>query len=197
MSEPQYQEVFLDLIPNMLNIGGEKEREQSAALLRQQVERALPHAVARWAKIPPIAVALGPHVDLLAEARALYIHGYFYSCVAQCGITSERILKDLMARSLRVVVGVDAPKELPLPALKHLDWFDQSRIAKFLTECGVITTDVRKAALDLATLRNEYAHGSGTNPEADALKAIGFLHAIVEGTVSMFGKMLAHPTKVQ
>ena len=35
-------------------------------------------------------------------------------------------------------------------------------------------------------LRNAYAHARGKNPEDDAAKAITWLHAIVEDTVSVF-----------
>jgi hypothetical protein len=160
-----------------------------AEVLRKQAESRIAPATDRWAQLPPIVVSLGPHVELLVEARALYINGYLYSCVAQSGITCERILKDIAARSLRLT-REGATLALPEAALEHLDWFEHSRIARFLAACELISVDVRKAALDLGELRNRYAHGSGTNPEADALKAVTLLHTVVEGTVSLFGQLV-------
>jgi hypothetical protein len=35
----------------------------------------------------------GEYLELLIEARKLYVEGYFYSCVAMCGIVAEDSLK--------------------------------------------------------------------------------------------------------
>lgn len=59
-------------------------------------------------------------------------------------------------------------------------------IAKFLAGAEVLKADAAKAAGDLVELRNQYAHARGKNPEADAVQAIKHLHALVEGTVSVF-----------
>jgi len=165
----------------------------AAELLRSQAEARIAPATDRWAQLPPIVVSLGPHVELLVEARALYINGYLYSCVAQCGITCERILKDIAARSLRLMREGTAIA-LPEAAVEHLDWFEHSRMARLLAACELITADVRKAALDLGELRNRYAHGSGTSPEADALRAVRLLHTVVEGTVSLLSQLIGTPS---
>jgi hypothetical protein len=186
------QDAFLDFLPNHLNNGGDQARQMVAKHIRDQLESRMASALARYSQLPPIVVSLGPHVSFLIEARALYVHGYLYSCVAQCGITCERVLKDVAARSLRL--QQDGPAtSLPEAALEHLDWFEHSRVARFLAACGLITPEVRKAALDLGELRNRYAHGSGTNAEVDAFKAVSHLHTIIEGTVSLFSDLLPSP----
>lgn len=195
MTEPpdgKYTSAFIDFIPNMRALPD--GREQIAAVLRRRLEARIDASVDRYARLPPIAVSLGPHAALLAEARELYVNGYLYSCVAQCGITAERTLKDLLARSLQAVKG-GVLQPLPEASLEHLDHFEQARLARFLAACELITTDVRKAALDLATLRNSYAHGSGKDAEADAFKALGWLHVIIEGTVSLLSQLHAHPSE--
>jgi len=75
---------------------------------------------------------------------------------------------------------------VPEEAIPELDRFEQSAIARFLTKADLLVADARKAVLELAELRNRYAHGSGTKPHEDALKAVGLLHDVVNRTVSFF-----------
>ena len=75
---------------------------------------------------------------------------------------------------------------MPEEAIPELDRFEQSAIARFLTKADLLVADARKAVLELAELRNRYAHGSGTKPHEDALKAVGLLHDVVNRTVSFF-----------
>lgn len=164
--------------------GGKEEREKAIATLREEFEKDLPGIVERFAQLPEVAIASGPHVPLLMDARDLYAYGYFYSCVAQCGITAERIMKDLAARHLRIIKEDGSTVEIPPEAIEHLDWFDNSRLVKFVTKSGLIGEDTRKAALALGELRNKYAHGSGEDEAADAMKAITLLQTLIDGTVS-------------
>jgi hypothetical protein len=139
----------------------------------------------RWSELPDVEMTAGPHVPLLFEARELYRHGHFYSCVAMCGIASERIVKDILGDGLAVWKDEKAV-DLPVEAIPELDRFELGAIARFLAKAGLLVPEARKAVLDLAELRNSYAHGSGMKPREDALRAIVLLHDVVDRTVSFF-----------
>lgn len=181
------EEAFADPLPGILrrllgegrDLSGIKER--LATHLTVDPDETL----RRWSELPDLDPTAGPHVALLLEARELYRHGHFYSCVAMCGIASERIVKDLASEGLAVRKD-DEAVELPEEAVPELDRFELSALARVLTKAGLLTADARKAVLALAELRNRYAHGSGTKPHEDALKAIGLLHDVVNRTVSLF-----------
>jgi len=110
--------------------------------------------------------------------------GYFYSCVAMCGIVGEKLVKDLMRGSILVSSegGVSRPTE---EAFDQLERIDASAIVRFLNKAQLLCDDAKKAAVDLAALRNQYAHARGKNPQADALESIKKLHTLLDGTVSV------------
>ena len=155
--------------------------------MSQEFERSLPDAVERIWKLPPFALKppFGIYSDLLVEARNLFLAGYFYSCVAMCGIVGERIIKDTLRASVLVKKG----DKIQSPESKAFDQFervDVSGIARFLNSAGILSDEAAKAAKDLGELRNSYAHARGENPEADAVNAIKLLHALIDDTVSVF-----------
>jgi hypothetical protein len=127
----------------------------------------------------------GIYSDLLEEARNLFLAGYFYSCVAMCGIVGERIIKDKMRASILVKKDdkVQSPESTAFDQFEHVD---VSSIARFLNRAYILSDEAAKAAKDLGELRNSYAHARGDNPEADAINAIKLLHTLIEGTVSVF-----------
>jgi hypothetical protein len=99
-----------------------------------------------------------------------------------CGIVGERLLKDMFRASILI-------QKAAIPASAALDQLERTgarAIAEFLSECGLLGDAAQQAAEKLQTLRNRYAHASGSNPQEDAISAIKFLHCIVEGTVSVF-----------
>jgi hypothetical protein len=125
------------------------------------------------------------YLALLLEARELFVNGYFYSCVAMCGIVGERLVKDMFRAS--VLVRRNGNTERPTDAVfDQLEYIDISRIIEFLKKAELLGGDAAKAALKLGKLRNTYAHARGKDREADATEAIKELHALVEGTVSVF-----------
>jgi hypothetical protein len=102
-----------------------------------------------------------------------------------CGIVGERLLKDMF----RASILIQKAGQLTIPASAALDQLERTgarAIAEFLSECGLLGDAAQQAAEKLQTLRNRYAHASGSNPQEDAISAIKFLHCIVEGTVSVF-----------
>jgi hypothetical protein len=178
---------WIDFMPHSLKGEGkavEQSRDSYIAHLKQCIEVMRDDIVERYCQLPNLMVHPGPHLNLLHDARELFILGKFYPCVAMCGITAERILLDLFKTALCVKVkGVVSP--VSDDARDELERAGAWKITQFLVESGVIEKKLGKFFEAVATIRNRYAHGKGGNPQADAEKAIQDLHAIVEGTVSL------------
>lgn len=182
--QPPDLPVYIDSLPEQARIP--EEIESFRETLRLGLERELDGIICRYAEVPSIIVHdSGEYLHLLIEARDLYFRGFFYSCVAMCGIVAERIVKDTLRSALHVQRGQDmhAPTD---EAFDQLERVEISGLIRFIGTCGIVSTEVQKAAEKLGQLRNDYAHARGRKPKSDALKAIKLLHQIVEGTVSVF-----------
>ncbi|MBI2817080.1 MAG: hypothetical protein HYX72_09085 [Acidobacteria bacterium] len=186
--QKQQVEIFLDFLPNQPK--NEDTRESFRNLLRQSFEQKLPAAADRLFELPPILVRQEDYLPLLLESRELFIAGYFYSCVAVCGIVAERLVKDLLRNSILVERdGVQSPPTAR--AFDQFEYVDMSKLVQFLKEAGLLNEEAAKAALKLGQLRNRYAHARGKDPHNDAKNAIELLDKIVEHTVSLLKKVLA------
>ena len=177
---------FLDLEPNILKhpVFGELQKKRYADVLRADFESKIVGCVNRYASLPALIVHEGEYRKLLIEARNIFTYGYFYSCVAMCGISAERILKDVFVARFSVVSkGQTMPPNAK--SKKALESFTAKSICDFLTAAGFFDTALQQHFAKLASLRNKYAHGGGKNAETDAREAIHHLHAIVQGTVSI------------
>ncbi len=173
----------LDVMPNAPK--DERTREDFGNILRQKFEQRLPEAVERIWELPPVILHDGEYVSLLFEARDLFVDGYFYSCVAMCGIVGERLIKDLLRASVLIHKAGIATRPSD-EASNQLERVDISSISRFLNKAQLLDDAAHKAARDLGELRNDYAHARGKDPHKDAKKAIDLLHTLVEGTVSVF-----------
>jgi hypothetical protein len=165
----------------------DESRDQIKQIRRKAFEDNLTSAVERTWDLPPemVFTQRGEFLELLCEARELYIVGHFYPCVAMCGIVGERLVKDVLRESVLVVDGesLQRPSE---KAFNQLEYVDVSSIVRFLKETDLLSAEAVTASEKLITLRNKYAHARGKSPQNDALKAVGYLHTLVEGTVSVF-----------
>jgi len=182
---PVYFDLYLDATPNVVRTI--EDREDFSRHLHQQLDSAMEGILTRKAALPVLVVKSGKHLDLLLEARALFEHGYFYSCVAMCGITAERIVKDIFAET----IAVQSEGKLIRPgarAVSKLEEMPTNQITQFLYHAGVMDKKLLDVFSKLATLRNRYAHASEKiqNHEQDAKAGVEYLHEIVEGTVSIF-----------
>jgi hypothetical protein len=177
---------FIDLEPNVLKhpVGGKFHKKQHADFLRADLESKIVDCVNRYASLPALVVHEGEYRKLLIEARNLFTYGYFYSCVAMCGISAERILKDIFVGRFSVVSkGQTVPPNAK--SKKALESFSAKSICDFLAAAGFFDKTLQQHFAKLASLRNKYAHAGGKNAETDAREAINHLHAIVQGTVSI------------
>jgi len=177
--------VYMDFLPNQPK--NDQSREEIADLLRGKFEQRLPDAIDRYWELPSIIV-LNPddkYRELLSEARELFVTGYFYSCIAMCGIAAERLVKDMFRASL--IIQRNGKAEIPTnEAFDQLEHVETRGMIEFLKETGLLIENAANSAKSLGDLRNRYSHARGKVPQADAIEAIKKLHEIVEGTVSIF-----------
>src|SRR6266498_3138720 len=90
------REVYVDFLSNQPK--NEISRQNAADRLRWQLAMRLDASIDRGFELPSLIVNNpdGEYLALLLEARQLYIDGYFYACVAMCGIVNERLIKDTL-----------------------------------------------------------------------------------------------------
>jgi hypothetical protein len=183
--EQESMEVYLGILSKTPR--NEEGRKKIREILTQKFMEKMPASVERNWDLPSIHIKNPSkrYGDLLIEARDLYINGYFYSCVAMCGIVGERLIKDV----LREHVLIKKDEKLISPdknAFDQLERLEVYGIVNFLNATGLLNKDATEAAQALGKLRNNYAHSRGKNPQEDAIKAIKYLHRIVNDTVSIF-----------
>ena len=171
--------IYLDSGPSLVNIIDLKK------ILHDRLDKDFENIKDRYSNLPSIMVKTGPHVDLLVETRELFAHGFFYSCITMCGVTAERIIKDIFISSTRIDVN-GVIHGLSDDAIKEMESFDYYRIIKFIKNVGLISKETRKIAIVLLELRNKYSHARGDSSESDCLVAVKLLHKIIENTVSIF-----------
>ncbi|GEM_PF-3174367 len=102
-----------------------------------------------------------------------------------CGITAERIAKEL----LRTNLLMREKEKWIFPSDEQaavLDKIEMNNIRELLIKSEVIDNNLRKPFQNLSELRNKYAHAAGEKPKEDAKLSINYLHQIIEGTVSVF-----------
>lgn len=172
-----------DSLPILLNT---PERiEQYKQSLRNALEKNIDDMIKRYKELPSYLIGFGSYLELLVEARELYIEGKYYSCIAMCGVTAERIAKDL----LFTLIQFEKKGKLSLANQKQfklLDKIDLNIIRELLYISGVIDKPTKKAFIYIAELRNTYLHSVGNNKQNDAKKAIKYLHTIIDGSVSIY-----------
>jgi hypothetical protein len=117
--------------------------------------------------LPPLLMDDGPYCALLREARDVFVDGYFYACVAMCGISFERFQRD---------------KAKPYGATRQIKLW---QIQKILRTNEVVTRETLALCKDMADLRNEYAHGHGLKPREDALRALAWMHSFIDNETNL------------
>ena len=182
----EMMEIYIDLLSNQPKT--EQAKQQNSQMMRERFEAKLPTAVERIWQLPPVMLhnPEGEYVQLLLESRELFIYGFFYSCVSMCGIVGERLIKDMFRAAVLIFKEGKRPFRPTDKAFEQFERVEVSGIIRFLNEAGLLEDAAKKAAEELVTLRNKYAHARGKEPEADAIQAVKWLHALLEGTVSVF-----------
>lgn len=148
------ERVYLDFYPNVARV--EKQEGPIQGAIPIETER-----LERLCKLDPLIIELGEYCNLLREARDVFVDGHFYSCVAMCGIAMERFQFD---------------KAKPYGASRK----DSGKtIRHLLKKNKVLKCRSLILVRHLADLRNDYAHGHGTNPPEDAIKALAMVQKFI------------------
>ncbi len=125
------------------------------------------HENERLSQLSPLLIEVGPYCALLREARAVFVDGHFYACVAMCGISFERFQRD-KAKPYGATVG-----------------HKMERVRKILQENSVLKVETLAMCEKMAKLRNDYAHGNGTGTKEDALKALSWMHSFIDNETNL------------
>jgi len=177
--------INIDTIPNILKLSGQENFVKDT--LRQELEQDLDNRISRYKELPAIMVQMknekDEYIKLLHEARKLYVEGRFYSCIAMCGVTSERITKDILKR---IVLIKKLDKSNPPNFFKQLDRIPMDVVRELAIAAGAVDNSLRNDFTRLAGLRDKYVHARSIESQNDARKAVKYLHNIIEGTVSVF-----------
>ncbi|GAG57011.1 unnamed protein product, partial [marine sediment metagenome] len=143
--------------------------------------------ISRHRELPAIMVKMkdeeDEYVKILNETRRLYVEGKFYSCVAMCGVTSERIAKDIFKR---IILVKKVNKATPSKFFNQLGRIPMEVVRELVIAAGAVDSSLSNAFKKLASLRDKYVHARRISSKKDAQKAIKYLHEIIEGTVSVF-----------
>ena len=177
--------IQMDTIPNLLKLPGQEKFVKE--ILRKELEQDLDNRISRYKELPAIMIRIKDkkeeYVKILHEARRLYVEGKFYSCVAMCGVTSERIAKDILKR---IILVKKVNKATPSKFFNQLDRIPMEIVRELVIAAGAVDSSLRNAFMQLAHLRDKYVHARQIASQKDAQKAIKYLHKIIEGTVSVF-----------
>jgi len=125
------------------------------------------HKNERLSQLPPLLIEVGPYCKLLREARAAFVDGHFYACVAMCGISFERFQRD---------------KARPYGATRR---HKMHKVRRILKENSILKDETLKLCEKMAKLRNDYAHGDGLQPKEDALKALSWMHSFIDNETNL------------
>lgn len=118
----------------------------------------------------------GPFLKLYFEARDLYREGYFYSCIAMCRITAEKICEALIYIAN---ISAEDKKRLLETRLYDLIWI----LLKLKIADSVVFDNLEQ----IRKIGNSYIHTDAQlNPNLDSEKAIITLGKLVDSTSSIF-----------
>jgi hypothetical protein len=156
----QTQAAYADFRPNAAK---RDLKEKTSKSPRDQGKSLLVYdKLERLSKLPPLLIEDGPYCRLIREARDVFVDGYFYACVAMCGISFERFQRD---------------KAAPYGATrKHKMW----EVRHILEDNKVLSSGSFCLCKKMADLRNDYAHGHGLNPKKDALKSLEWMRSFID-----------------
>lgn len=160
----QTQPAYADFRPNTAKRDLE---ELSNSQQEQGVNHLTPDTLERLAQLPPLLMEDGPYCKLMREARDVFVDGYFYACVAMCGISFERFQRD----------------EAEPHGAKQKD--KMSRVRSILKKNKILSPKTFPLCKNMADLRNDYAHGQGLNPKADALKSLEWMHSFIDNETNL------------
>ena len=170
----QTQSAYADFSPNVAkrhlgkDMSNDSQGHPAASLIGAMDEESLAHDKnERLSQLPPLLIEVGPYCKLIREARATFVDGHFYACVAMCGISLERFQRD---------------KARPYGAKsKH----EMHQVRRILKKNSILKNETIDLCEKVAKLRNDYAHGDGLKPKEDALKALSWMHSFIDSETNL------------
>ena len=121
---------------------------------------------------------VGPFLNFYFEARDLYREGFFYSCIAMCRITAEK-----MCEALVYIADIPAQDKKRILDLRLYD------LIREMLKFKIIDSEIFTYLDDIRNKGNDYIHiGKDLNPELDSEKIIIVLGKLVDHTSSIFNK---------
>ena len=118
----------------------------------------------------------GPFLKFYFEARDLYREGFFYSCIAMCRITAEKICEALI-----YITDISTEDKKRILEIRLYDriWI--------LLKLKIIGSAVFDNLEKIRKIGNNYIHPDAElNPNLDSEKAIIMLGKLVDSTSSIF-----------
>jgi hypothetical protein len=161
----QTQLAYADFRPNSAKHELGKELKKYSQVQRTKLPSH--DRLERLAQLPPLLMEDGPYCGLIREARDVYVDGYFYACVAMCGISFERFQRD---------------KAAPYGATKEDKMW---KVTNILAVKKALLPETFKLCNNMKDLRDKYAHGHGMNPEQDSLKSLAWMHSFIDNETSL------------
>jgi hypothetical protein len=160
----QTQPAYADFRPNAAKRDLKEElskghQEQGKNLLARE-------SLERLSQLPPLLIEAGDYCVLIREARDVFVNGHFYACVAMCGISLERFQRD---------------KAAPFRAARK----KIEEVRRILQKNKVLSQKTLDLCKKMAKLRDKYAHGHGSNPKEDALKALAWMHSFIDNETNL------------
>jgi hypothetical protein len=160
----QTQPAYVDFRPNAAKC--DLKDELSKVAQEQDKNPFAQESLERLSQLPPLLMESGVYCALIREARDVFVSGYFYACVAMCGISLERFQRD---------------KAAPFRAARK----KIEEVRRILQKNDVLSQKTLDLCEKMAKLRDKYAHGHGSNPEEDALKALVWMHSFIDNETNL------------
>ncbi len=173
MVSDQSQPAYVDFRPNEVKfrLSEESSEEPSQPLACAKDEKCFDqNKDDRLSQLPPLLIEAGSYCELLREARDVFVDGHLYACVAMCGISFERFQRD---------------KAEPYIAKSKSRMDNMETIRGILKKNAIISDSSLILCKQMASMRNEYAHGHGLNPEEDAFYSLQWMHSFLDAETNL------------
>lgn len=119
---------------------------------------------------------------LLKEAIDSYILGNFFSTIALCGMTAERLCFDFID-FVDIRIGEKLLNEEQKQILYKLPF---NSLVDFFWKMGSFNKDTRSLMFQISDIRNRYVHPTTVRPAEDAIKTLNLLCKVLEEKLSIF-----------
>lgn len=173
--------IYFDAVPGTLKSPvGKRAAQTTMAKWIEQKKKDGPEMIKRYMELDTFFAENFPYIEILIEARELYINGFFYSTVAMVGIAAERFAIDLLNASEIIVNG---------KKINNKDTFkdiEQYRRLKLLLSLGILDRKSMGKLSGIKDIRNRYAHGE--KYRADKKDALTVLRLFTDVINSEFFK---------